>query len=114
MGGENSAESAYPLVVRDAIAVMREAYTVPFDAQKVALAVGVSPAQLRTLFKRWVGESPLQFHTGYRIEQAQKLLDQQSMAIYEIAYHVGFEDAQYFARVFKKVTGLTPTQYLNR
>ena len=35
-------------------------------------------------------------------------------AIYEIAHHIGFEDAQYFARVFKKLTGLTPTQYLNR
>lgn len=112
--GGNLAESAYPPAVRDAIAVLREAYAAPFDAQEVASAAGVSSGQLRTLFKRWVGESPLQFHTGYRIEQAQKLLDQQSMAIYEVAFHVGFEDAQYFARVFKKVTGLTPTQYLNR
>ena len=42
----HSAESAYPPTVRDAIAVMREAYVAPFDAQKVASAVGVSPAQL--------------------------------------------------------------------
>ena len=114
MGGGNSAESAYPPLVRDAISVLRESYAASFDAQKVASTVGASPAHLRTLFKHWIGESPLQFHTRYRIEQAQKLLDQHSMAIYEVAHHVGFEDAQYFARVFKKVTGLTPTQYLNR
>lgn len=113
MGQDNSAESAYPTSVRDAVFILRESYTKPFDANEIASAIGLSPARLRVLFQAWVGESPQQFHTRHRIKQAQRLLAQRTMAIYEVAHHVGFTDAQYFSRVFKRVTGMTPTQYLH-
>ena len=111
IGGTNSAESAYPSSVCDAISILRESYANPFDASKLASAVGLSSARLRVLFQAWIGESPHQFHTRHRIKQAQHLLTQRSMAIYEVAHRVGFTDAHYFSRVFKRVTGITPTQY---
>lgn len=113
MGFGKSAESAYPASVRDAISILRESYAKSFDANEIASAVGLSPARLRVLFQAWIGESPQQFHTRHRIKQAQRLLEQRSMAIYEVAYNVGFTDAHYFSRVFKRVTGMTPTQYLH-
>lgn len=107
-------ESGYPDVVRNAIALLRENYIRPFNAAEVAQAVGLSPAHLRTLFHKWVGESPQKFHTRHRIEQAKRLLSQQPLPIFEVAYHVGFSDARYFARVFKQLTGVTPSQYAKR
>lgn len=113
-GSSRPVESSYPTAVRDAVYLLRETYAEPVMIDKVAAAVGISPAHLRTLFKKWVGESPQQFHTRHRIEQAQKLMRQQSLAIYEVAYHVGFTDARYFARVFKQITGMTPSQYMTK
>ena len=113
LGSHRSVESAYPSAVRDALCYLRESYAKSFDASEVAAIVGLSPARLRALFQTWVGESPQQYHTRHRIEQAQKLIEQRSMAIYEVAYHVGFTDARYFSRVFKQITGNTPTEYMN-
>ncbi|MEM7118752.1 MAG: AraC family transcriptional regulator [Chloroflexota bacterium] len=107
-------ESGYPDVVRNAVALLQENYKRPFNAAEVAAAVGLSPGHLRTLFHKWVGESPQKFHTHYRIEQAKRLLSQQPLPIFEVAYQVGFSDARYFARVFKQTTGMTPSQYAKR
>lgn len=107
-------ESGYPDVVRNAIYLLRENYKRPFNAAEVAQAVGLSSAHLHTLFHKWVGESPQRFHTRYRIEQAKRLLAQQPLPIFEVAYHIGFSDARYFARVFKQMTGVTPSQYAKR
>ena len=114
LDGLTSAESGYPAAVRDAICLLREQYTTPFDAELIGTAVGLSPARLRTLFQKWVGQSPQQYHTHYRIEQAKKLLGEQTLTVYEVASHIGFTDPRYFARVFKQAVGLTPTEYRTR
>ena len=111
LNGSKPIELGYPTAVRDAVYLLRESYAEPFNLEAVARAVGVSAAYLRTLFQKWVGESPQQFHTRHRIDQAKKLMRQQSLAIYEVAHHVGFSDPRYFARVFKQITNMTPTQY---
>ncbi len=107
-------DSGYPDSVRNAIMLLHENYAEPYDAAKTATAVGLSPSYLRALFEKWVGESPQQFHTRYRIDQAKRLLTQQSLSISEVAYHVGYNDVRYFSRVFKQRTGVTPTQYAKR
>ena len=105
------ADASYPELVLKTITYLRENYAEPFDAAATAEVVGVSPSYLRSLFRRWVGQSPQQFHTHYRIDQAKRLLNQQPVSIFEVAYHVGFSDPRYFARIFKQVTGQTPSQY---
>lgn len=104
-------ESAYPDPVRNALIYLRENYDVPFDAAQTAAAVGVSPSHLRALFEKWVGESPQQYHTGYRMMQARRLLSERVMTVGEVAFQVGFADTRYFSRVFKQLTGMTPSQY---
>jgi len=66
---------------------------------------------LRALFEKWVGESPQQFHTRCRIDEARRLLNQDNLSISEIALRVGFHDPRYFSRVFKQVSGMPPSQY---
>lgn len=104
-------ESAYPEAVRNAIIFLRENYAVPFDAAQTAAAVGLSQSHLRALFDKWLGESPKQFHTRCRIEQARRLLNEQRLPVVEVAFHVGFTDPHHFSRVFKQVMGVAPSHY---
>ncbi len=104
-------ESEYPDAVRNALLFLREHYDEPFDADKTADVAGVSGSYLRALFGKWVNESPQQYHTGYRMMQAKRLLAEQQLSISEVAFQVGFIDVRYFSRVFKQYTGYTPSQY---
>jgi AraC-like DNA-binding protein len=110
-GASTVPESGYPEAVRNAIIFLRENYAVPFNAANTAAAVGLSQSHLRALFEKWLGESPKQFHTRYRIDQAKRLLSEQRLPIFEVAFHVGFTDPRHFSRVFKQMTGFTPSQY---
>ena len=59
-----------------------------------------------------VGQSPIDYLTGYRISEACSLLKNTGLSIAEIAVSVGFFDQFYFSRVFKKVKGVPPSKYL--
>jgi AraC-like DNA-binding protein len=103
-------QSPYPEAVRSAIVYLRENYARPFDAGETAAAVNLSQSYLRALFEKWVGESPKQFHTRTRIEQAVRLLREQELPVSAVALQVGFSDVRHFSRVFKHVTGQRPSE----
>lgn len=110
-GASTVPESAYPEAVRNALIFLRENYAVPFDAAQTAATVGLSQSHLRALFDKWLGESPKQFHTRCRIDQARRLLNEQRLPVVEVAFHVGFTDPHHFSRVFKQITGVAPSYY---
>lgn len=62
-------------------------------------------------FKRELGMSPIEFILNEKIKYAKKLLSNPNMHIAEVSYATGFEDANYFIRLFKKYEGVTPKQY---
>ncbi len=72
---------------------------------------GVSVDRFAHLFKSAVGVSPGKYITDIRIRQAKYLLDFSDLNVNEISSAVGFEDALYFSRVFKKYTGVSPQKY---
>ncbi|MCI8835876.1 MAG: helix-turn-helix domain-containing protein [Ruminococcus sp.] len=90
---------------------MNENYMKDLTLQKVAEAAGVSANYLSTLFTQERGESFVECLNQIRIEHACIYLNQNYYKIYEIAYKVGFKDEKYFSRVFKKVTGVSPSEY---
>lgn len=90
---------------------MAEYYMNDLTLQKVAEAVGVSANYLSTLFAQEQGEGFVEYLNQIRIEHACTYLKQNYFKIYEIAYKVGFRDEKYFSRVFKKVTGMSPSEY---
>ncbi len=106
--------SAYPDTVQNAITHLRENYAIKYEAASTAAAAGVSQSHLRALFKKWVGESPHQFHTRYRIEQSARLLNEQRLGVAEVAYHLGFADSRHFSRTFKQVMKMSPGKYRNK
>lgn len=78
----------------------------------IAKAVGISRSHLYRVFMSNVGQSPIDYLTAFRIEEACKLLRQTALSISEIAVSVGFFDQFYFSRVFKKIKGVPPSRYL--
>ncbi|WP_284642339.1 helix-turn-helix domain-containing protein [Paenibacillus silviterrae] len=78
---------------------------------ELAEFVLLSESHLRKLFLQHTGMSPLAFLHQLKMEQAKRQLILSNRRISEIAFGLGFEDANYFTRLFGKLTGTTPQQY---
>lgn len=90
---------------------MHETLNRPVDLEMLAKDLNVSYPHFRKSFKETVGMSPGQYHLNIRIEKACRLLKETSLTMTEISYQLGFESEFYFSRIFKKKTGLAPTQF---
>ncbi|MBD2846888.1 response regulator [Paenibacillus sp. IB182496] len=73
--------------------------------------VELSTSRFCALFKQETGLTFLEYLTRCRIAKAKALLRQTEVKVYRIAPLVGYQDPKYFTQVFKKLTGLTPTEY---
>lgn len=78
---------------------------------QIALGISISPAYLSTLFKMEKGVSITRYINEYRIEQACRLLRSGPVRISQVADQTGYADRVYFAKTFRKITGMTPKEY---
>ncbi|XBS71844.1 arabinose operon transcriptional regulator AraC [Acerihabitans sp. KWT182] len=81
------------------------------DIAAVARHVYLSPSRLSHLFRQQLGVSLLRWREDLRISQAKLLLSTTQMPIASVGRNVGFDDQLYFSRVFKKVTGTSPSEF---
>ena len=72
---------------------------------------GLRETRFRKLFKEQTGKSPGEYLRDMRMNLAARRLLLSSESVNDIAYSVGYEDANFFIRVFKKYFGVTPNQY---
>jgi len=77
----------------------------------VASYAGVSPGYLSKSFKKIMEMSLVDYINQAKCEKAKELMKKGSSRVNEIAIELGFENIYYFSKVFKKVTGLSPTEY---
>ncbi|MDY2840711.1 MAG: response regulator [Treponema sp.] len=77
----------------------------------VAEQVNLSPNHFSTIFSQECGMTFIEYLTNIRIENAKKLLKETEMKGADIAYECGFNNPHYFSFIFKKITGLTPSEY---
>ncbi|MEZ5104979.1 MAG: two-component regulator propeller domain-containing protein [Draconibacterium sp.] len=84
-----------------------------FDTDSFCKIIGVSSSQLYRKIKSITGLSPNEFLRTYRLKKAAVMIAETNLNISEIAYKVGFNDALYFSKCFKKQFGVTPSNYLN-
>ncbi|MGQ9780213.1 MAG: PocR ligand-binding domain-containing protein [Bacillota bacterium] len=98
-------------LLAEATKYIRENYHQPLTLEKVAQQVYVSPFYLSHLFKSELGLTFVEYLTRVRIEEAKRLLATSNLSVLGVAEKVGYEDASYFSKVFRKVTGMTPNQY---
>ena len=109
--GEITAPEEEPSAAEKVIAYIREEYYRPLSLEQLAAYFNFSPKYISNLVKAQTGKSYTDYLTDLRISHAVELLVRTNMEIKEIAAAVGYEDQQYFHRIFKKKTGQTPTQY---
>lgn len=79
--------------------------------EDIAAHVGTDRKYLRNLFFKYLGVSTKDYLTNLRIEKAKELLCGNTMAVNEISASVGYPDALAFSKIFKKQTGLSPSEY---
>lgn len=112
--GPGREESAVHPAVAATIARLEEAPAVPWRLDDLARAVSLDPAHLGRLFVRHVGLTPLAFLARLRAERAATLLAHSPLPAARVGAAVGWADPTYFARRFRTLVGLTPTEYRRR
>lgn len=90
---------------------IEEYYMEELTLQRIADEVGISAGYLSTLFSQQLSCGFVDYLNQVRIGHACDYLKQNYFKTYEIAYKVGYKDQKYFTRVFKKVTGMSPSEY---
>lgn len=94
--------------------IIHGVYDSSFQIASIYENIPLSKPYFTTLFRQSTGMTPLQYLTEKRMENAKKLLLQKEelrLSIGEIADMCGYNDIYYFSRIFKKHTGLSPTQW---
>lgn len=97
-----------------AMAYLEQRYDGSIKVPDLAAVVGVSPSYLTSLFKRATGGGVLAYQTTLRMARARTLLDTTVATIGDIALEIGYVDAFYFSRQFRRHHGLSPTSYRRR
>jgi two-component system response regulator YesN len=97
--------------VASAIAFVKESYGKQIGLEPAAEFVGISPNRLSRLFVEETGRGFSDYLIEYRIERAKELLSLPGASIKQVSASCGYPDPNYFSRLFKKVTGLTPTTF---
>lgn len=90
---------------------LREHYAEDLSMQMVAKAMNYSDAYFCKLFKQCFHANFSAWLNDFRVQQAKTLLMDTQLSIHEVSRACGYADANYFARIFRRVTGKTPTQY---
>lgn len=104
-------ESSTAEVIKQVIDYMQQHLAEPLSLETLGRAFGYHAQYLARKFKETTGSSPIDFLIRLRIEAACQLLQRTDASIGEIARNVGYEDLFYFNRIFKKNTGLSPSQF---
>lgn len=105
-------KTPYSTVILKAMSYIQENYANPeMTASSVAESVGISNSWLSTKFKEEVRIGVSDFINNIRVEQAKKMFSEKDHMVYEVSEKTGFTSSQYFSRIFKEYTGMTPNQY---
>lgn len=101
-------------IVNQAIAYMEQNFSSKLTLQDVANHCFVSQWHLSKLLNRQTEKSFYDLLNAIRIDRAKDLLKEPHLKIGDIVEMVGFSDSAHFARVFKKIVGLSANEYRNR
>ena len=99
-------------MIGQAVDYLQQNYRNPeLTVQELCDISGISSTYFRKRFYEKFGVTPNKYLNALRIEYAKELLDSGAYSVERVAGEVGFLDAKYFSTVFRRVTGMTPTEY---
>lgn len=91
---------------------IHEHYAEDLTLAELSEKLYISRNHLSIIFKNMTGETFNNYLTRVRIEKARELLLQRTMLVYEVAERVGYKNVPYFSTLFKKITGMNPTDLI--
>lgn len=97
--------------LKDVVLYMNRHYPDPICIQDLASIMHLSTSYFCKYFKKYIGNSPMDYLNIVRTENAAKLLKTTNNRIIDIAYEVGFQNFSYFSRTFLRYKGTTPSGY---
>jgi two-component system response regulator YesN len=100
--------------IAQAVEYIEEHYNENIIINDLAERFEMSPNYFSSVFKKEMNQSAVNYITKLRLNHACQLLEESDMNVIDIAREVGYEEGQYFFRVFKKDTGMTPLQFRER
>lgn len=101
----------YEYIVREAIEYLRVNLDQDISLEDISRSIKISPYELSRKFKRETGFTITEYINKLRINEALQLLENENMSVTDISQMIGFNDANYFTKVFKKLYGITPSEY---
>lgn len=104
-------ESSTNPVVYQILKYIHTHYDKELSLKTLSYQFNINPTYLGQLFKKETGTSFPNYVNNYRIERAKELLLESNLKTTQIAKKIGYIDTNYFYRIFKKYTNLSPTDY---
>jgi Response regulator containing CheY-like receiver domain and AraC-type DNA-binding domain len=101
-------------VLEPALKYIEENYKEEMFLEKMASISNVSPYYFSKLFKKEIGMNFTTYVTKYKVEKAKEMLKNTDIPIVNIAAELGYYECGYFTKIFKKIEGITPTNYRNK
>ncbi|MEF2965965.1 AraC family transcriptional regulator [Paenibacillus sp. M1] len=80
---------------------------------ELARMIGIDRVYLSTIFKEKMNISPQAYLLQFRMNKARELLELRNLSVADVSRSIGYSDPLLFSKMFKKVTGLSPTHYRN-
>lgn len=97
--------------LRSMLSYMHRHYAEKISLSQIAAAAGISEREATRCFQKNIGQSPMEYLIGYRLNQSKTFLKEGGRTITEISYLCGFTDSAYFGKAFRKTYGMTPSSY---
>ena len=100
--------------ITEAITRLRDEFNRPLRIEEVARELGMSVSGFHHHFKTLTAMSPLQFQKQLRLQEARRLMIGEGLDAASAGYRVGYDDASYFNREYKKLFGAPPVRDVER
>ncbi len=108
---EDPNESRMAQVAPAILTYIRDNYMKEISMQDAARAMNYSDAYFCKLFKQCFDQNFTTYLTNFRVNEAKKLLRNHELNVKEISARVGYSDSNYFSKVFKRMTGMIPSEF---
>ena len=98
-------------IVNKIIKILEENLYFEITLEDIASELFFSKTYIKSVFKKQTGTTVIQYYINLKIEEAKKLISERNSSFTEIALKLNFGTVYYFSRIFKKKTGITPSEF---
>lgn len=107
-------KSNQEVYIKTVIDFIYKHFPLKISISEIAEKIGLNPSYLGSIFKKQLGMSPQQFLIQVRMDKACQFMKHPDLTISDIARSVGYDDPLHFSRMFRKLKGMSPSDYRSK